>query len=174
MSYLFALRGFCRCCWLFPAIRRANGVVGSRRVHSGECFCLFRDDLRSELALGDDETDFEGCTFAAFDGGPEETAEASVIAIGGERRVGGILWVVEECDGVAGAIDGGAFCEPGEVTGLFCVGVLAGENVGGGGGVDAHSWAELKAGVFGIPVELGVASDGSDHGGLVDLDVAIG
>lgn len=163
MIYLFALRGFCRCCWLFRGIRRANGVFGSRRAHSGECCRFFCDDFRSELALGDDETDFEGRTVAAFDGGPEETAESSVIAIGREWRIGWVLWVVKKCDGVAGAIDGGALCEPGEVTGLFGVCVFAGKNVGGGGGVDAHAWAKLKASVFGVPVEFGVAGDGSDH-----------
>ncbi len=82
--------------------------------------------------------------------------------------------MVEEGDGVAFSVDGGAFSEPRKVARFFCVGVGAREDVGGGGGIDAHGGSELEAGVFGIAVEFGVAGDGGDDGRFIDLDVAVG
>ena len=82
--------------------------------------------------------------------------------------------MVEEGDGVTLAIDGCAFSKPWEVARFFRVGVCAGEDVGGGGGIDAHGGSELETGMFGIAVEFGVAGDCGDDGRFVDLHVAVG
>ena len=141
---------------------------------AGECVCFFGNGLWSEFSFGDEEADFECRVLSLFDGGAEEAAEPAVVAVGGERSILGVVWVVEEGDGVALSVDGCAFSEPWKVTRFFRIGVGAGEDVGGGGGIDAHGGSELEAGVFGIAVEFGVAGDGGDDGCFIDLYVAVG
>lgn len=81
--------------------------------------------------------------------------------------------MVQECDGVAFPVDGGALGEPWEVTRFFGVCICPRKYVGGGGGIDAHGGSELEPSVLGVTVEFSVAGHCVDDGGFVDLDVTV-